>query len=139
LTELSYSSTHSSMKILHTSDWHLGRALFTRRPYEEFAAYLAWPLRLIQDAAIDVLVVAGDVFDTTTPGTRAQQLYYRFLRGLAASPCRHAVIVAGNHDSPSFLDAPKELLRAFNVHVVGSACSNPADEVLLLHGTDGTP
>ncbi len=127
------------MKILHTSDWHLGRALFTRRRYEEFAAFLDWLLRLIQDEAIEVLVVAGDVFDTTTPGTRAQQLYYRFLRGLAASPCRHAVIVAGNHDSPSFLDAPKELLRAFNVHVVGSACSNPADEVLLLHGTGGTP
>ena len=68
----------------------------------------------------DALLVAGDVFDTSAPSNRAQELYYRFLCRVAASSCRHIVVVAGNHDSPSFLNAPKELLKALDVHVVGS-------------------
>ena len=53
--------------------------------------------------------------------------------------CRHIVVVAGNHDSPSFLTAPKELLRALNVHVVGSISDDPGHEILRLDGPDGEP
>ncbi|MCG8453480.1 MAG: exonuclease SbcCD subunit D C-terminal domain-containing protein, partial [Spirochaetales bacterium] len=87
---------------------------------------------------VDALLVAGDVFDTSTPSNRAQELYYRFLCRMAASCCRHVVVVAGNHDSPSFLNAPKELLRALNVHVVGSITENVEDEVVVLQ-TDDQP
>ena len=120
------------MRILHTSDWHLGRTLYGRKRYEEFAAFLDWLVQTIEVERVDALLVAGDVFDTSTPSNRAQQLYYRFLWRVAASCCRHVVVVAGNHDSPSFLSAPKELLRALNVHVIGSVTDVLEDEVLVL-------
>jgi len=127
------------MKILHTSDWHIGRTLYGRKRYEEFEAFLDWVAETMQRKEIDALLVAGDVFDTSAPSNRAQELYYRFLCRVAASSCRHVVVVAGNHDSPSFLDAPKELLKALQVHVVGSASSDPADEVLVLRDAQGAP
>ena len=127
------------MKILHTSDWHIGRTLYGRKRYEEFEAFLAWLAETIRRHDIDVLLVAGDIFDTSAPSNRAQGLYYRFLCRVAASPCRHIVVVAGNHDSPSFLDAPKELLRALDIHVVGYASENREDEVLVLRKKGGAP
>jgi len=127
------------MKILHTSDWHIGRTLYGRKRYEEFEAFLTWLAETIQQNAIDALLVAGDVFDTSAPSNRAQELYYRFLCRVAASSCRHIVVVAGNHDSPSFLNAPKELLKALDVHVVGSSTASPEDEVLVLRNDQDTP
>lgn len=127
------------MKILHTSDWHIGRTLYGRKRYEEFEAFLTWLAETIQQNAIDALLVAGDVFDISTPSNRAQELYYRFLCRVAASSCRHVVVVAGNHDSPSFLNAPRELLKALDVHVVGSATSDPKDEVLVLRNEQEAP
>lgn len=127
------------MKILHTSDWHLGRSLYGRKRYEEFEAFLTWLAETIQQNEIDALLVAGDVFDTSAPSNRAQELYYRFLCRVAASSCRHVVVVAGNHDSPSFLNAPKELLKALDVHVVGSSTASPEDEVLVLCNEQDAP
>ncbi len=127
------------MKLLHTSDWHIGRTLYGRKRYEEFEAFLTWLAETIQQNEIDALLVAGDVFDTSAPSNRAQELYYRFLCRVAASSCRHVVVVAGNHDSPSFLNAPKELLKALDVHVVGSSTESPEDEVLVLRNDQDTP
>lgn len=127
------------MRILHTSDWHLGRALYGRKRYEEFDAFLDWLAETIGEQEVDALLVAGDVFDTSAPSNRSQELYYRFLCKVAASPCRHVVLIAGNHDSPSFLNAPKELLKALDVHVVGAACENPEDEVIVLTEKNGMP
>ncbi len=120
------------MKILHTSDWHLGRNLYGKKRYEEFSAFLEWLAHTIEHEKIDALLVAGDIFDTSTPGNRAQELYYRFLCRVASSCCRHVVIIAGNHDSPSFLNAPRELLRALNVYVIGSITGDLNDEVIML-------
>jgi len=120
------------MKILHTSDWHLGRSLYGRKRYEEFSAFLDWLADTIVKESIDVLLIAGDVFDTNTPGNRAQELYYRFLSRISLSCCRHIVVIAGNHDSPSFLNAPGELLKAMNVHVIGAITGDPANEVIVL-------
>ena len=127
------------MKILHTSDWHIGKTLYGRKRYEEFEAFLSWLAETIQQEQIDALLVAGDVFDTNTPSNRAQELYYRFLCRVAASSCRHVVVIAGNHDSPTFLNAPKELLRALDVHVIGSATESHENEVLVLQNHDGSP
>ena len=127
------------MKVLHTSDWHIGRTLYGRKRYEEFEAFLNWLAGTIQQNEIDTLLVAGDVFDTSSPSNRAQELYYRFLCRVSTSSCRHVVVVAGNHDSPSFLNAPRELLKALNVYVVGDASSNPEDEVFVLHNEQGVP
>ena len=86
-----------------------------------------------------MLLVAGDVFDNSTPSNHAQELYYRFLCRVAASPNRHVVVTAGNHDSPSFLNAPRELLKFLNIHVVGCASESPADEVIVIDGPDDEP
>ena len=127
------------MKIIHTSDWHIGRALYGCKRYEEFEAFLAWLGEFIVKDHVDVLLVAGDIFDNSTPSNRAQELYYHFLYRVANSSCRHVVITAGNHDSPSFLNAPKEVLRFLNVHVVGSVSDSPKDDVLVLSGQNGKP
>ena len=127
------------MKILHTSDWHLGRSLYGRKRYEEFAAFLEWLADLIEQKDIDALLVSGDVFDTSTPSNKTQELYYRFLCKVANSCCRNVVVIAGNHDSPSFLNAPKELLRTFNVHVVGAMTPLPEDEVIVLRDGGNNP
>jgi len=127
------------MKILHTSDWHIGRTLCGRKRYEEFEAFLIWLEETLHQEQVDTLLVAGDVFDTGTPSNHAQELYYRFLSRVATSSCRHVVVIAGNHDSPSFLNAPRELLKALNVHVIGGVSDNREDEVLVLSKEAGSP
>ncbi len=127
------------MKVLHTSDWHLGRALYSRKRYDEFKVFLDWLAELIKIEKVDILMVAGDVFDSNTPSNRAQELYYQFLCQVSASCCRHIIITAGNHDSPTFLNAPQQLLKVLNIYVVGSLSENPADEVITLYDTDNKP
>ena len=127
------------MKILHTSDWHIGRALYKRQRYEEYQAFLNWLAGLIEEENVDVLLVAGDVFDNSIPSNYAQKLYYRFLCRVAGTADCHVIIIAGNHDSPSFLNAPRELLESVNVHVVGCASDSPSDELIVLTGPDNEP
>ena len=127
------------MKILHTSDWHLGCTLHGKKRYKEHEEFLTWLKDCIRRESIDTLLVAGDIFDTSTPGSQAQAIYYRFLYDIASSGCRHVVITGGNHDSPSFLNAPKDLLKTMNIHVLGAVTGNPDDEVLILSDADDRP
>jgi DNA repair protein SbcD/Mre11 len=127
------------MKLLHTSDWHLGRSLYEKKRYEEFAQFLDWLIRFIREEKIDILLVAGDIFDTTTPNNQVQEMYYKFLAEVPQTGCRHVVITGGNHDSPSFLNAPREILRALHVHMVGDISGNPEEEVILLPSASGEP
>lgn len=127
------------MRILHTSDWHLGRSLYGRKRYDEFTRFLDWLGATIETETIEALLIAGDIFDTSTPSNRAQELYYRFLCRVSGSCCRHIVIIAGNHDSPSFLNAPKALLRVLNVHVVGAITESIEDEVIVLKDVHNKP
>ena len=132
-------SAVTPLTILHTSDWHLGRRLYGRMRYEEFEDFLSWLQDTISAQQVDVLIVAGDIFDTMTPSNRAQALYYEFLGKVSKSCCQHIVIVAGNHDSPTFLDAPSNVLKFLNVHVVGTACDDLNDEIMVLDNAEGTP
>ncbi len=121
------------MKIFHTSDWHLGRTLYGKKRYAEFEAFLNWLIQQIQLKSPDALIIAGDIFDTTTPSNKAQEMYYQFLCKIATTTdCQHIVIIGGNHDSPSLLNAPKELLKQLKIHVLGNISANPQDEVLEL-------
>ncbi len=124
-------------RILHTSDWHIGRRLKEHDRIHEFTQFFGWLEEVILSENIDTLLVSGDIFDNTTPTVTAQKIYYSFLTALAKSPCRHTVIISGNHDSPAFLDAPAELLELNDIHVIGQACDNPQDEVLALKDSDG--
>jgi exonuclease SbcD len=125
------------MRIIHTSDWHLGRRLYGQARYQEFANFLDWLSDYISHNTIDALLIAGDVFDSNSPSNRAQNLYYDFLNKVAHSPCRHIVIISGNHDSPSFLSAPQALLKDLNIHIVAQLSGNLADEVIALNNAQG--
>jgi DNA repair protein SbcD/Mre11 len=127
------------MKILHTSDWHIGRALYGRKRYEEFEQFLDWLIGCIETEGDEALLVAGDVFDNGTPSNRALELYYRFLCRVAGAGCRHVVVTAGNHDSPSLLNAPREVLRFLNVHVIGCMAEAAEDELVVLNDVNGKP
>ena len=108
------------LKILHTSDWHLGHSLRDWSREEEHRAFLAWLLACIVEEAVDVLVVAGDLFDTSNPSAAAQQLLYGFLGRLRAQhPRTRIVLVGGNHDSAARLDAAEPLLSALDIRMVG--------------------
>lgn len=126
------------LRVLHSSDWHLGRRLYERRRHEEFTAFLHWLTDFVSSQQVDILLVAGDIFHTSNPSSQSQQLYYDFLHRMAASTCRHLVLTAGNHDSPAFLNAPKALLRPLDIHVIAaSQKESPEQEVLLLNNQAG--
>ncbi len=127
------------MKILHTSDWHLGRTLYGKKRYWEFKKFLNWLLQTIQKETIDTLLVAGDIFDTTTPSHQTQLLYYQFISNIAESSCRTVIFIGGNHDSPSLLNAPKTLLSHLNIFVIGSISDDMQDDVLVLNSPSGEP
>ena len=108
-------------RLCHTSDWHLGHTLRGRSREWEHRRFFTWLVELIEREDVDVLVVAGDVFDTASPPGSAQQLLYRFLAELRAKrPRTEVIVVAGNHDSPARLAAPDPLLRAQGVRIVGT-------------------
>lgn len=128
------------MKILHTSDWHLGKMLYQQKRHDEFKAFLDWLVQTIRERKIEALLIAGDVFNTTTPSPTSQTLYYKFLKEALVAGCRHIVVTAGNHDSPALLTAPKALLKSFNVHVVGGINDeNVEDEIVVLTNPNGSP
>lgn len=125
------------MKILHTADWHLGKKLEQFERAEEHQDFLDWLILKLDELAIDVLIVAGDIFDTGTPSNTALQQYYRFLRRVKNTTCSDVIIVGGNHDSISTLNAPKELLKFFNVHIVGGVPDECSEQVIPILGTSG--
>lgn len=108
------------MKIIHSSDWHLGHVFYQNNREEEFEHFFFQLLKAIDDERPDALVVSGDIFHTATPSVVTQKQYYNILRRLSLlDDDLQVVIVAGNHDSPSRLEAPRELLESFNITVVG--------------------
>lgn len=133
-----------NLKILHTSDWHLGQALWGRERIEEHQLFLDWLLGHLrqeaeQEKPYDLLLVAGDVFDSNNPPGEARAQYHRFLARLYhGGHCRNVVVVAGNHDSTLSLDATREILAELNVKVVGQSVS-PADDLHTLRGDHGQP
>jgi exonuclease SbcD len=117
----------SLMKILHTADWHLGVRLIERDRLAEHAAFLDWLIETLRREKIDALLISGDVFDSANPPQDAVVLYFDFIRRLADLKTVRTVITGGNHDSATHLNAPRELLRRFEVHVFGHAGENVID------------
>lgn len=126
------------MKILHTSDWHIGHALYGKKRNEEHEKFLIWLCGEIKERNIGALIVSGDVFDTNAPGGAAQRIYYDFLTSLLGTCCKTVIIVAGNHDSPGLLEAPSGVLERLNIYTIGLA-SEPQRHVITMTGEDGTP
>lgn len=106
--------------ILHTADWHLGARLLERDRSEEHARFLAWLLEQIAERQPHLLIIAGDIFDSANPPQQALAQYYEFLAGVSRTKTE-VLVVGGNHDSALTLNAPRDLLRALKIRVVGSA------------------
>jgi exonuclease SbcD len=119
------------MRILHTADWHLGARLIERDRLTEHAAFVDWLIETLRTEKIDALLLCGDVFDAANPPQDAVALYFDFLKRLADLKTVKAIITGGNHDSASHLNAPRDLLRRFDVHVFGHA---GADNLVDLGG-----
>lgn len=117
------------MKILHTADWHLGHRLHEQSQVEEQTLFLIWLEKCITDKKIDVLLISGDIFDTGVPSNQSLEMYYNFLVKLKSTNCQSVIITGGNHDSPGTLNAPKDILNALSIKVVGKTTENIEDEV----------
>ena len=109
------------MKVIHTSDWHIGQTLHQYSRDEEHKYFFNQLKDIILEEKPDALIVSGDIFHSATPTVVSQRLYYHTLVELSQLYDDLQIIVtAGNHDSPSRLEAPRELWEAFNVTVVGN-------------------
>lgn len=132
------------MRLLHTSDWHLGQTLHNFDRTYEHQCFLDWLLDTIVAEEADALLIAGDVFDNSNPSAVAQRQLYRFLQqARARAPQLDIVIIAGNHDSPGRLEAPGPLLEAHGTRVVGHVVRDAEGSIDLerfivpLTGKDG--
>lgn len=126
------------MKILHTADWHIGKRLHKHSLSEDFDMFLNWLTNLILEREVDVLLISGDIFDLANPSSESRKQYYRSLNQLRSLNCK-IILTGGNHDSPAMLDAPQELLRELDMHIVGGLPEKLEDCILPVHGEDGKP
>ena len=124
------------MKIIHTSDWHLGAQIYEQSRHPEQEKFTVWLKELMRKEKPDALIVAGDIFDTYSPPNASLELYYSMLGEIIKeSLCRTVVIVGGNHDSPTMLDSPDKVLSQLNIKVIGGA--DIEKEIVLIKGEDG--
>lgn len=108
------------MKLIHTADWHLGQAFFDYDRKMEHHVFLEWLKKQLRNQQVDVLLIAGDVFDSPNPSAESQRMYYHFLRDVTTdNPELQIIIIAGNHDSAARLEAPNPLLESMNISVRG--------------------
>lgn len=132
------------MRILHTADWHIGQTLNGWSREHEHRRFLDTLCDLVIAESVDVLLVAGDVFDGINPSGEAQRLLYTAIAGLLrARPRLQIVMTSGNHDSAQRLEAPEAVLNALGVHVLGTlrrdASGVDMDRHLIpLHDAAGT-
>jgi exonuclease SbcD len=119
------------MRLLHTSDWHLGQSLHNYDRLYEHQRFLDWLLDTLETEQVDALLIAGDIFDNANPAAASQRQFYRFLTAAKRRvPQLDIVIIAGNHDSPARLEAPAPLFEAFDALVVGQVAREQGEIVL---------
>jgi len=107
------------MKILHTSDWHLGKCLENRERLAEQREVLNEVCQLVESRAVDLVLIAGDIFDNFLPTAAAEELFFDTIERLADEGRRGVVIIAGNHDSPERLCAAKQLAKRYGIVLLG--------------------
>ncbi len=108
------------MRLIHTSDWHLGQTLHTFERGYEHQCFLDWLLGTLVTENADILLISGDAFDNANPSAASQRQFYRFLQQAKNRvPHLNIVIIAGNHDSPGRLEAPVPLLESMDAFVIG--------------------
>ena len=118
------------MRILHTSDWHLGQHFMGKSRQAEHQALIAWLLLQVQDHAVDAVLIAGDLFDTGAPPSYARELYNQLVVRLHEAGVA-LLLLGGNHDSVATLGESRDMLACLNATVV-AAIDAPADQLVVL-------
>ncbi|MGY8831372.1 MAG: exonuclease subunit SbcD [Pseudomonadales bacterium] len=126
------------MRILHTSDWHLGQHFMGKTRQAEHQAFCAWLIEQVREHAVDAVLIAGDIFDTGAPPSYAREQYNRFIVELRATGCE-LVVLGGNHDSVAMLGESKTLLAQLGTRVIPGICERLDEQLLVLHRRDGSP
>lgn len=119
------------MKILHTGDWHLGKRLFKISRLPEQQLFLKWLENEIIQKDIEVLVISGDIFDTPSPQADATRLFFDFLHQISSNTKCHILVIAGNHDSGAYIEAPKQLLQDKKISLCGKIKGNDLDQISI--------
>jgi len=115
------------IKILHTSDWHLGKKLYKKERWPEQELFLSWLVKTINEERISILIIAGDIFDTPMPPTYALKGLFNFYKEIESIPTLKKVfVIGGNHDSGKLIEAPIPLLGE-KFHILGRPCPYPED------------
>jgi len=127
----------AAITFIHTSDWHLGKKLFKRERIDEQKLFLDWLFNLVKAQAVDFLIISGDIFDVPIPPNFASKLYYDFLYKINEETQTQVIIIAGNHDSSSYLEAPRELLKKHNVYIQSKLAPKLEDNILHLETVSG--
>jgi len=107
------------MKILHTADWHLGKKLDRFSRIEEQRAVMGEIVQIADAQKVDMVIIAGDLFDNFTPNTDAIELFYKTVKQLSLGGRRPVVAISGNHDAPKLIDAPDPLARECGIFLIG--------------------
>lgn len=126
------------MKILHTSDWHLGQNFFTKSRKEEHQGFINWLLQQVASEQVDAVIIAGDIFDTGTPPSYAREMYNQFVVDMQRLNCV-LVVLGGNHDSVSTLNESKQILKCLNTFVVASTGISIDEQVFTIPDKQGQP
>jgi len=126
------------MRILHTSDWHLGQHFMGKTRQAEHEAFCAWLIEQVREHAVDAVLIAGDIFDTGAPPSYAREQYNRFIVELRATGCA-LVVLGGNHDSVAMLAESKTLLAQLGTRVIPGVCEQLDEQLLVLPQRDGSP
>ncbi|MDH5979088.1 exonuclease subunit SbcD [Vibrio splendidus] len=124
------------MKILHTSDWHLGQNFYNKSRKNEHERFLQWLLEQVSEHDIDAIIVAGDIFDTSTPPSYAREMYNKFVVDSNKIGCQ-LVLLGGNHDSVSVLKETQQLLKYMGADVIPNTNEDHATQVVELKGKNG--
>ncbi|MDO6611717.1 exonuclease subunit SbcD [Shewanella sp. 1_MG-2023] len=119
------------MRIIHTSDWHLGQNFYGKNRANEHQLFMQWLLEQIKLHDVDALIVAGDIFDTGTPPSYARSLYNQFIVDIQQTGCQ-LIVLGGNHDSVATLGESKQLLACLNATVIPGALDNVDEHVLVI-------
>lgn len=119
-------------RLLHTADWHLGKPLNDRTREPEHQRFLSWLLETVQACEVDAIVLAGDVFDSSHPSQDALASYFNFASDLYRRTKSQLLVIAGNHDSPALLEAPRQALAALKTHVHGFLGDEPEERIVWL-------
>ncbi len=124
------------MKILHTSDWHLGQHFYGKSRIHEHQSFLNWLLEQAVERDIDAIVVAGDIFDTGTPPSYAREMYFDFISKISKINCQ-LIVLAGNHDSVAMLGESKSLVKSLSTRVIPAVTENIEEQVFILNNKNG--